>query len=106
MFTPFPKELKWWKTYNELKHELGKKQDLVNYTILMDAFAALAAFYHLTNQVLNTSEEWLENCLKSHYWRDSPFAASTTVDAFGRTNWKEEYPYTSQIFRIKEYFIH
>ena len=105
-FTPFTQELKWWITYNELKHNLGKKQDLVNYTILMDAFAALAAFYHLTKQVLSVPEEWLEDCLKTYYWRDSPFSTSAKIDSFGRVMVEESYPYSSQNFVIREYFIH
>lgn len=105
-FTPFTQELNWWTTYNELKHNLGRKQDLVNYTILMDAFAALAVFYHLTKQVLNAAEEWLEDCLKTYYWRDSPFSTSAKVDRFGRHVVEESYPYSSRIFVIREYFIH
>lgn len=105
-FTPFTQELKWWTTYNEIKHELGRKQNLVNYTILMDAFAALSAFYHLANQILNVSDNLIEDCLKSHYWRNNPLATSGKLGTFGQAEWHEEYPYSSKIFVIREYFIH
>ena len=103
LFTPFPKNLEWWKTYNDLKHELAEKQSEITYTVVMDALAALAALHRLANAIKGTSTENLEHILDKQYW-DKTFEVligSQTGSAIGIPP-----PWKSKTFKISNYFVY
>jgi hypothetical protein len=67
-FTPFTRDLEWWESYNELKHELKEKQFKLTYSTVMDAFAALAALHCLTDKLIINGDDMIPKILDAKYW--------------------------------------
>ena len=99
LFTPFPKELSWWQAYNKLKHELTGKQFKLTYTIVMDAFAALAGLHCLSEKLVSCSDDRVPITLDRKNWTNDYEDMKTIVMARGK---KDPYPtYKSLMFEVK-----
>ena len=70
-FTPFTRDLEWWETYNDLKHELQDKQFKITYTRVMDAFAALAALHRLADKLDSANKKQIQQILDRKSWVDN-----------------------------------
>lgn len=70
-FTPFTKELSWWKAYNNLKHELTEKQFELTYAKIMDALAALAILHCLAKHLNTDNDEWVQRILDHNAWTNN-----------------------------------
>ncbi len=105
LFTPFTRDLEWWQTYNDLKHELAQKQSKTTYTVVMDALAALAALHRLAEviKVLGESEN-IQYILQRDYWNPT----FNHEVRFGRKTGPDFLPgpWKSLIFKISNYFVY
>lgn len=105
LFTPFTRDLEWWQTYNDLKHELAQKQSTITYTVVMDALAALAALHRLADVIKGLGEsESIQYLLQREYWNPTfnhkgRFGGKTGPDFLPG-------PWKSLIFKISNYFVY
>lgn len=69
LFTPFTLHLEWWGKYNDLKHGLSSNQFEINYTVVMDSLAALAALHYLADKLMACFDEDIPKVLDSKNWK-------------------------------------
>jgi hypothetical protein len=104
LFTPFTKELSWWQAYNKLKHELTGKQFKLTYTIVMDAFAALAALHCLAEKLNECFDKDIPIVLDSEHWmNEERLLRVATLSKDGRN--KTPFWHTL-LFEIRAIYIH
>ncbi|CDI04944.1 hypothetical protein [Candidatus Nitrosotenuis uzonensis] len=101
LFTPFTLHLEWWQDYNNLKHGLSTNQFKINYTVVMNALAALSALHCIADKLMGYSDDDIPQVLDAKNWvNDEYFIKIANLDKTSTVN----HSWESLLFQVDAFY--
>jgi len=103
LFTPFPAEYAWWKSYNLTKHELLEEIFKIRYQKVIESLAALAILHRIYD-VMEENPKHGKEVLDRKNWLSPTIPVFDENDEIVTKEVEWSNTWTSQLFKITTYY--